>query len=209
MGDGETRETRDSLNLDTVDLGTIVREVLDMQALQIKQKGLALHRPKSSDPIWVKGDGDKLRQVLLNIVYNAIKFTHEGSITAYIDVVSNVDTSDTDEDIPAPRVNVTIQDTGIGIDPKDQQKLFHPFVMVDGTTTRSYEGTGLGLAISKNFMKLMGGNISLHSAGVDQGTTVKVSLPLLANQSEAKAAGQNSTKLKAAEQVLVGQKVDG
>ncbi|MEL6231740.1 MAG: sensor histidine kinase [Cyanobacteria bacterium J06627_3] len=194
-----------SLDLDTLDLGVIVQDVLDMQALQIQQKGLTLHRPAKSEPIWVKGDGDKLKQVLLNIVYNAIKFTHSGSITAKIDVVSEVGADDDSNPVAAPRVSVTIQDTGIGIEPKDQQKLFHPFVMVDGSHTRSYEGTGLGLAISKNFMKLMGGSISLYSAGVDQGTAVTLSLPLLANHGETEP---NATA-GPAEQVLVGQQVEG
>ncbi len=200
-----------SLALETLDLGKIVQDVLDMQALQIEQKGLMLHRPEKSEPIWVKGDGDKLKQVLLNIVYNAIKFTHSGSITAKIDVVHTVDDlNDDSDDVPAPRVSVTIQDTGIGIEPKDQQKLFHPFVMVDGTHTRSYEGTGLGLAISKNFMKLMGGSIGLYSAGVDKGTAVTVSLPLLANQGETDAdAPAKDTNKASAEQVLVGQQVEG
>ncbi|MEM7794222.1 MAG: sensor histidine kinase [Cyanobacteria bacterium P01_C01_bin.118] len=196
-----------SLDLETLDLGVVVDDVLDMQSLQIQQKGLSLNRPEKSEVAWVKGDGDKLKQVLLNIVYNAVKFTHEGSITASIDVVHAGEASDEDDNtIPAPRVSVTIRDTGIGIEPKDQQKLFHPFVMVDGTHTRSYEGTGLGLAISKNFMKLMGGSINLYSAGVDQGTSVTLSLPLLANQGEvddAKADGG------VAQQVLVGQKVEG
>ena len=197
-----------SLDLETLDLGCIVQDVLDMQALQIQQKGLSLHRPQKSDPIWVKGDGDKLKQVLLNIVYNAVKFTHDGSITAKIDVVHEVGTKDDSDAVPAPRVSVTIQDTGIGIEPKDQKKLFHPFVMVDGSHTRSYEGTGLGLAISKNFMKLMGGSISLYSAGVNQGTAVTVSLPLLANHGELEEAQQAGDELKPTEQVLVGQQVD-
>ncbi|MEO0430432.1 MAG: sensor histidine kinase [Cyanobacteria bacterium J06656_5] len=195
-----------SLDLDTLDLGVIVQDVLDMQALQIQQKGLTLHRPPKSEPIWVKGDGDKLKQVLLNIVYNAIKFTHSGSITAKIDVVSEVGADDDDSHtVAAPRVSVTIEDTGIGIEPKDQQKLFHPFVMVDGTHTRSYEGTGLGLAISKNFMKLMGGSISLYSAGVNQGTAVTLSLPLLANHGEMEL----NTTAGPTEQVLVGQQAEG
>ena len=195
-----------SLDLETLDLSCIIRDVLDMQALQIQQKGLALHRPKKSEPIWVKGDGDKLKQVLLNIVYNAVKFTHDGSITAKIDVVHADTLEDDSETIPAPRVSVTIQDTGIGIEPKDQQKLFHPFVMVDGSHTRSYEGTGLGLAISKNFMKLMGGSISLYSEGVDLGTAVTVSLPLLANQGESEEPQPQEETADAA--VLVGQPAD-
>lgn len=198
-----------SLDLETLNLASIVNDVLDMQALQIQQKGLTLNRPETSDPIWVKGDGDKLKQVLLNIVYNAVKFTHEGSITATIDVVKAGDASESDAAaIPAPRVSVTIQDTGIGIEPKDQQKLFHPFVMVDGSHTRSYEGTGLGLAISKNFMKLMGGSIGLHSDGVNQGTAVTVVLPLLANHGQDKSAPPEDG-VEAVEQVLVGPNVEG
>lgn len=197
-----------SLDLDTVDLGSIVDDVLDMQALQIQQKGLTLQRPEKVQETWVKGDADKLKQVLLNIVYNSIKFTHEGGITATIDVVQAGEDASDSAAIPAPRVSVTILDTGIGIDPKDQQKLFHPFVMVDGTHTRSYEGTGLGLAISKNFMKLMGGNITLHSAGVDQGTSVTLSLPLLANP-DVEVEDADDGGAEVAQQVLVGQKVEG
>ncbi|MEM6255590.1 MAG: sensor histidine kinase [Cyanobacteria bacterium P01_D01_bin.156] len=195
-----------NLDLETVDLGEIVRDVLDMQALQVQQKGLTLHRPEEFQNTWVQGDADKLKQVLLNIVYNAIKFTHEGSITATMDVVQAGEGDDGTAAIPAPRVSVTICDTGIGIDPKDQQKLFHPFVMVDGSHTRSYEGTGLGLAISKNFMKLMGGSISLQSDGVGRGTAVTLCLPLLAKPDVDTATPEQIAGTK---QVLVAQRVEG
>jgi signal transduction histidine kinase len=75
-------------------------------------------------------------------------------------------------------VVVTIKDTGIGIDPEHQQKLFQPFVMADGSTTRRFGGNGLGLAISRRIMESMIGSITLHSAGVNQGTTVMISLPV-------------------------------
>ncbi|MEO1400505.1 MAG: sensor histidine kinase [Cyanobacteria bacterium J06635_1] len=189
------------LALEPVDLRRILQEVMDMQTLQIQQNGLTLVRPDLQAPLMVKADASKLKQVLLNVLYNAVKFTPQGSITITADKEeppaedaatetgsqASADLVDppapTDLDVPLPRIRITIQDTGIGIDPSQQQKLFRPFAMVDGSHTRSYEGTGLGLAISKNFMKLMGGTISLYSAGEDQGTTVTVLLPLLPQSS--------------------------
>ena len=77
------------------------------------------------------------------------------------------------------RVVVTVKDTGIGIDPSQQHKLFRPFVMVDGSTTRKFGGTGLGLAISRNLIEMMGGSITLFSNGEGQGTTVEIVLPII------------------------------
>ncbi|MEO0458999.1 MAG: sensor histidine kinase [Cyanobacteria bacterium P01_A01_bin.114] len=192
----------DDLALEPVDLRRILQDVLDMQTLQIQQKGLALVRPELNEPLMVKADASKLKQVLLNVIYNAVKFTPQGSITVVVDKEmqspealesaepvsqdrSELVTSKplSERDVALPRVRVTIRDTGIGVDPSQQQKLFRPFAMVDGSHTRSFEGTGLGLAISKNFMKLMGGTISLYSAGENQGTSVTVVLPLLPQSS--------------------------
>jgi len=76
-------------------------------------------------------------------------------------------------------VIITVTDTGVGIDPAQQHKLFRPFVMADNASTRKFEGTGLGLAISRNLIELMGGTITLESAGINQGTTIAIALPLI------------------------------
>ncbi|MFM7424852.1 MAG: ATP-binding protein, partial [Elainella sp.] len=176
------------LTIETVDLRQIIKDVADLQAVPIQQKGLELTVSDLPDPLLVRVDPARLRQVLLNILHNATKFTDQGGISIQTDLEFLQAFSSRpvhqnghrEPEVEAePWVVIAIQDTGIGIDPAQQHKLFRPFVMVDGSTTRKHEGTGLGLAISRNLVEMMGGQISLHSAGFGQGTTVKVSLPLL------------------------------
>ena len=175
------------VNVVPVDLRHILKDVLDMQALQIQQKGLQLIRPVLTERIMVPVDHSRFKQVLLNVLSNAFKFTDEGSITVGVTTSESFEsnahsgTEGTAEIfMPAePWVRITVRDTGIGIDPKHRSKLFQPFVMIDGSYTRPYEGTGLGLAISQNFMRLMGGDIALSSDGIGQGTTVTIVVPRL------------------------------
>ncbi|WP_414541544.1 ATP-binding protein [Nostoc sp. CCY0012] len=154
-----------------IDLRQILLEVINLQSVNVQRKGLQLKTDLGSDLIPVKADAAKLKQVLINIIGNATKFTDEGSIT-----IATAIQQDSDQ---TSQVIVTITDTGLGIEPAQQHKLFRPFVMVDGGTTRKVEGTGLGLAISRNLMELMGGSITLESAGLHQGTTVKITLPMI------------------------------
>lgn len=180
-----------AIETEEVNMTQVIAEVIDLQIMQIQEKGLTLERPDLSQPIWVKGDRAKLKQVLLNITYNAIKFTEEGYIAIDIrpfspvplaaDAIepSNGAQTTGSEESSISQVAIVIRDTGIGIDPKQQHKLFRPFVMVDGSTTRRFEGTGLGLAISRNLISLMSGTISLASDGIGKGTTVTVTVPLL------------------------------
>jgi signal transduction histidine kinase len=123
------------------------------------------------------------------VLSNAIKFTDAGSISIGVgfESVSLNNGDDSNENAMynmAQRnsakdwVVVTIKDTGIGIEREQQDKLFQPFVMADGSTTRKYGGNGLGLAISRNLMQLMGGVISLYSEGINQGTTLTIALPV-------------------------------
>ncbi len=153
-----------------IDLRQILLEVINLQSVNVQQKGLQLKCELDSQAIPIKADAPKLRQVLINVIGNATKFTDTGSITIATEIQHSNGKS---------QVVVTVKDTGIGIDPTQQHKLFRPFVMVNGTTTRQFEGTGLGLAISRNLIELMGGSITLESAGLHQGTTLKITLPLI------------------------------
>jgi two-component system, NarL family, sensor histidine kinase BarA len=159
-----------SVNILPLDLRQLLLEVINLQSVNVQHKGLQLICEIGDKPIPTKSDSMKLKQVLINIISNATKFTDEGSIKVTTKINANNH---------QPHVLVSIKDTGIGIDPGEQGKLFRPFVMVDGTTTRKFEGTGLGLAISRNLIELMGGKITLESLGLNQGTTVTIKLPLI------------------------------
>lgn len=170
-----------SVTIKPIDLRQVINEVVKLQSLSVRQRGLQLNVPDLPEQIQVKADTDKLKQVLINVIGNATKFTEKGSITITTEI----------EDINSKSwVTVAVIDTGIGIDTDQQQKLFRPFVMVDGTTTRKYNGTGLGLAISRNLIELMGGTITLESPGINQGTTVKISLPLIDSDSKTTVPNQ-------------------
>lgn len=122
-------------------------------------------------PLIVRADPLKLRRIFINVIDNAIKFTDQGEISIVSDCEFDPKTGKT-------MVIVTIEDTGIGIPADQQHKLFHPFTMIDGSTTRKQGGIGLGLVIAKHFLELMTGHIVLESAGTGCGTKVTISLPL-------------------------------
>ncbi len=119
-------------------------------------------------PERLMGDPGRIRQVLLNLVGNAVKFTNAGNVTVTVDSVAAE---------PIPFLRIRVSDTGIGIAPEDRDRLFHDFAQLDGSITRRFGGTGLGLAISRKLVENMGGEISLESKQ-GQGTTFTVLLPL-------------------------------
>lgn len=160
-----------------VNLSEFLGEIIDSQQPRIQSKNLQLDKRNMSKSIFVNADPIKLKQIFLNVLDNAIKFTETGSITINIQIKPGVNTYDIDQ---IPIAVVTIKDTGIGVEPGKQHQLFQSFVMLDGSTTRPYSGCGLGLAISRSLMELMGGNITLESAGKNQGATVSISLPIAA-----------------------------
>ena len=160
----------DILDLSKIEAGHLVleevdfnlEEVLDrtceIMALQAHQKGLELTSYIAPEtPILVRGDPHRLRQVLVNLIGNAIKFTTQGSISLRTEMVAR-----TDGDIT---ISVRVTDTGIGVPPAKYEAIFENFTQVDSSTTRKYGGTGLGLAICKRLIQLMGGSIQVESPG--------------------------------------------
>lgn len=146
------------LELERLDfnLRTTVEQVLAQFAERAETKGLELTGlVHAAVPTGLKGDPGRLRQVLTNLVANAVKFTDKGEVTlqAYLE-----------EDLPdAAVIRFEVTDSGIGLSPGTQAKLFRPFVQADSSTTRKYGGTGLGLSISKQLVELMGGQIGVRS----------------------------------------------
>ena len=120
-------------------------------------------------PRTVRGDPARLRQVLLNLAGNAVKFTDRGTVVVRVESV---------EQHPGPRgLRFSVRDTGVGIAPEAHVGLFEPFIQADGTTTRKFGGTGLGLAICKELVEAMGGHISVESS-LGSGSTFEFTIEL-------------------------------
>jgi len=151
-------------------LEKVLRESLGLLRERAEAKGLALTLEISPGlPAQCVGDALRLQQVLLNLLSNAVKFTEHGEVALHASVATHRE---------GEQLVFAVRDSGIGISPEQQTRLFTAFSQADTSTTRRYGGTGLGLAISKRLVELMGGGISLESqAGV--GSTFRVHLPCL------------------------------
>lgn len=146
------------IDLEEIDfnLRDCLEGTLKTLALRADEKGLELLCEITSElPEIVRGDSSRLRQVLSNLLANAIKFTNAGEVALKAEMQT--------EDVHHHLVRFTISDTGIGIPPEKQLRIFEPFIQADTSTTRKYGGTGLGLSISSGLVKMMGGDIWVHS----------------------------------------------
>ena len=142
------------------DVRTAVEDTIALVAERAYAKGLELACLVQSDvPIRLHGDPGRLRQVLVNLLGNAIKFTERGDVVLTVTVAAD-DKTGASEDLV---VKFEITDSGIGLTPEQQAKLFQPFIQADGSTTRKFGGTGLGLAICKKLVETMGGRIGVTS----------------------------------------------
>lgn len=148
-------------------LSEVVESVTEILAVKAHEKHIALMTYIPQDLPLIRGDGDRLRQVLLNLVGNSIKFTDTGEVVIKVEKDHSTETNIT--------LAFKVSDTGIGISEEVQKKIFSPFVQADESTTRKYGGTGLGLSISKHIIELMNSEITLSSA-LGKGTTVEFTL---------------------------------
>jgi signal transduction histidine kinase/CheY-like chemotaxis protein len=149
------------------DLGIMVRDVIDMMEIRAREKGLRLLLDQSSQfPRYIVGDEARLRQILINLIGNAVKFTQQGGVTVRLSSRQN----------KISHLLIEVEDTGIGISAEDQKRLFQPFVQL-GRQPADNQGTGLGLVITRQFVQLMGGSIALETMP-GKGSIFQVELPL-------------------------------
>ena len=149
------------------DLTTLVGDIAGTLRVRAAEKGLQLRLdPSAQVPRYVRGDETKLRQILINLIDNAIKFTPQGEVVLCLDMLPNPG---------GVHLSIKVKDSGIGIAPEDRTRIFDPFVQVSAVDTQ--KGTGLGLAIARQFVESLGGRISVTSQ-LGQGSCFQVDLPI-------------------------------
>jgi PAS domain S-box-containing protein len=201
------------LNLESIDfnLHETVLEIAGLFANRAEEMALGFDCNFNADvPEHVRGDPNRLRQILTNLVDNALKFTHAGAVHIKVAHAPEKDSDST------CWIRLTVEDTGIGISAETQSRLFRSFSQADGSTTRKYGGTGLGLAICKQLTEMMGGHISVDSI-TGQGSSFHCTLPLIRVKSVATTTQVSSShpdhakftgkRILVAEDNIVNQKV--
>ncbi len=168
------------LSSDDFNLQTEIDEIFNMFTHRAKEKDIELNIFINRDvPSMLCGDAARLRQILINLVSNAIKFTEQGEVSLQI--------SSAKKSTDHLQLRIDVNDTGIGISDEQQQKLFQPFQQGDSSITRRYGGTGLGLVICQRLAEIMGGTISVSSQ-IQKGTTFSLALPMKISREKILAA---------------------
>ena len=168
------------LDLEAVnfDLHTTVEDALSLLGARAYAKGLELTcLVQAGIPTLLRGDPGRLRQIVVNLIGNAIKFTEKGEIVVTVNAVEEPEhTMPASVKVPHRWFRIEVSDTGIGISPEQQAKLFQSFTQADGSMTRRYGGTGLGLAICKKLVEMIGGRIGVEST-VGAGSVFWLTVP--------------------------------
>ena len=188
------------------DISEFIKQIIKPHSIKAEEKGLNFnYRIDDRIPEILNGDSNRLKQVIDNLLDNAIKFTSRGEIN--LEVKLNYNSKE------AIKLEFSVSDTGIGIDTKDKDKIFGTFNQADSSITRKYGGTGLGLAISKHLVEMMDGNIGIESEK-GKGSVFSFTVKLypakeesydIAIKSEAISASEDSLKVLVAEDDMINQ----
>lgn len=180
-----------SLSVAPIYIAEVVKRVVDNYVGQAETKGLTVDVDLPDDLPMIRADVERLYQVIANLIDNAVKFTHEGGISVSVGQVSIRQGEVLNGPQPPLHVRVadgdwiaiSVADTGIGIDPRDQETIFDAFRQVDGSSIRSYQGTGLGLTLALELVTMHGGFLWVRSA-LGRGSTFTVLLPCVSLKDE-------------------------
>jgi signal transduction histidine kinase len=151
---------------ESLSLASLLEEVRPIAEAYPRKLGVELFWPDLSGIPEVLVDPSRLKQVLLNLLSNALKFTKEGSVAVQVERHPGI-------------VALLVVDTGIGVSHEAQARLFQKFAQAEGGHSREFGGTGLGLVICKHLMEMMGGTISLSSEGLGKGSTLRITMPIV------------------------------
>jgi two-component system sensor histidine kinase RpfC len=174
------------------DLHSVVNTVIYMLAPMGESKGLTVSCNFDPEtPFALKGDQQHIRQILINLVNNGVKFTEKGSVILSVNLAGGTESK--------PRIRFEIADTGIGISDDDISKIFDNFTQADASTSRSFGGTGLGTTISEELVELMGGTIGVESTE-NQGSMFWFEIPFIARKTPQTSISENRILLLASEE---------
>ncbi|BAZ20665.1 multi-sensor hybrid histidine kinase [Kalymmatonema gypsitolerans NIES-4073] len=181
-----------SLNFSSINLVEVIADAIEVVQPSADDKAIQLESVLDTPVELIRGDSDRLQQVVWNLLCNAIKFTPNGGrVEVRLSVVSDSEQQATDN-----YAQIQVSDTGKGISADFLPYVFERFRQADSTSTRSNKGLGLGLAIARHLVELHGGTIQAESAGIGQGATFTVMLPLLAIPSAKEAQTSNSNQMQ-------------
>jgi len=153
------------VELEEMKLEPILADVFEGLEMQAREQGLDLRRDAIDPELLVQADAARLRQILVNVIGNAVKFTKVGSVSVSVQAPEG-----------SPYVDIEVCDTGIGIPLERREFLFQKFSQADASMTRKFGGSGLGLVIVKELLDMMGGTVKVESPGEGLGTTVVISI---------------------------------
>ncbi len=193
-----------SIDHEAFDIFNLVETSVEILSVRASQKGLCLASYIDNNlPKLFAGAANRLRQVLINLIGNAIKFTDKGYVSIHVSLDPVQD--EFNRSLNLISVLFEVEDSGVGMDEDTQKRLFMPFVQADGSFSRQHQGTGLGLYISKRLVELMGGDIYIESHP-NKGTTVRFSVPLLLPSAALKTKGQLTFKDRGLRALLVSDR---